>query len=124
MELGYAYNPTRLVSPDSLLDGRWTRGAARHSLSAAVSAAPAGVADLRLEVRRVGARYDDDRNTVELPSFTLIGATLSRRIGPWLSASLRAENLLDARYPVSRGSTGIEEMGAPRWVLAGLRVQW
>lgn len=124
VELGYAYNPTRLVSPDSLLDGRWTRGAARHSLSAAVSAAPAGVADLRLEIRRVGARYDDDRNTVELPSFTLIGATLSRRIGPWLSASLRAENLLDARYPVSRGSTGIEEMGAPRWVLAGLRVQW
>lgn len=124
VEVGYAYNPTRLVSPDSLLDGRWTRGAARHSLSAAVSAAPAGVVDLRLEVRWIGTRFDDDRNTIELPSFTLVGASLSRRIGPWLSASLKAENLLDARYPVTRGTSGIEEMGAPRWLLAGLRVQW
>lgn len=120
----YAFNPTRIVSPEATIDGAWTRGAVRHALTGTGRWSVPHVADLGVEVRYVGRRYDDDRNDIELAPFTIVGGHLSRPLTRRLTAYVRVDNLRDVAYEISRGTNGLAEMGAPRWLTAGLRGRW
>jgi hypothetical protein len=49
---------------------------------------------------------------------------VNRRLNTQLSAYLKIENLFNAQFEVTRATTGIVEIGGPRWVLAGIRAAW
>jgi outer membrane cobalamin receptor len=106
------------------VDGKAPRGAVRNALTGTVSWSIPRVADVHVEARWVDARFDDDRNTIRLDPFTVLGMSLSHPVSPRLTAYLRIENLLDEVYEVTRGSNGLAEVGGPRWVMAGVRGRW
>lgn len=56
-------------------------------------------------VRHVGNRWNDDANTSEQPSFTLVDAALHFDTGPWRFA-LNVTNLFDKQYVMSRAWGG------------------
>jgi hypothetical protein len=53
-----------------------------------------------------------------------MGLRLNRRLGSQVSAYLKIENLFDTQFEVTRSTTGIVEIGGPRWALAGIRASW
>jgi outer membrane receptor protein involved in Fe transport len=120
----YSHNPTEIISPGEPVDGKAPRGAVRNALTGTVSWSIPRVADVHVEARWVDARFDDDRNTIRLDPFTVLGMSLSHPVSPRLTAYLRIENLLDEVYEVTRGSNGLAEVGGPRWVMAGVRGRW
>ena len=53
-------------------------------------------------LRHVGSRYANSSNTVTLPSYTVLDASLAWQINHNLSLTLRARNLTDEAYAVSQ----------------------
>jgi outer membrane receptor protein involved in Fe transport len=77
-----------------------------------------------VEARYAGARFDDDLNTIKLDPFTVVGLRVNREFGNRVTAHLKVENLFDRKFDVSRTKSGLIELGAPRWVTAGLSTRW
>jgi outer membrane receptor protein involved in Fe transport len=75
----------------------------------------------QVEVRWLSRAFEDDQNTLPLPAYAVVDATVARAIGRNVEAFLAAENLLDRRYLVGRA--GVDTVGAPLLVRAGLRVR-
>lgn len=120
----YSHNPTEIISPGEPVDGKSPRGAVRNALTGTVTWSVPRVADIHVEARWVDARFDDDRNTIRLDPFTVLGMSVSHPVSPQLTAYVRVENLLDELYEVTRGTTGLAEVGGPRWIMAGVRGRW
>jgi outer membrane cobalamin receptor len=121
---GYAFSPTRVIAPDQPVDGNWAIRAARHTVTSTISFDAPRWASASLEARHIGARFDDDLNDVQLDAFWLIGFRVNRAIGRGLIAHVKVENLLDKEFEVARTRAGLADMGAPRWITAGLRAAW
>lgn len=64
-------------------------------------------------MRYVSQRYGNTANTVWVPAYTLLGASLSYQISKQAQLTLRAKNLTDQVYAASVG-TGSFYLGAPR----------
>jgi outer membrane cobalamin receptor len=77
-----------------------------------------------VEGRHIGERFDDDLNEVQLDGFWLVGVRVNRAIGRGLTAHLKVENLLDENFEIARTRAGLADMGAPRWITAGVRAAW
>ena len=77
-----------------------------------------------VEARHVGERFDDDLNEVQLDGFWLVGVRVNRAIGRGLTAHLKVENLVDEDSEIARTRAGLADMGAPRWITAGVRAAW
>ena len=66
-------------------------------------------------VRYVDSRYADLANTVELPSYTVVDATVSWKALPKTTLGLRLNNLFNRQYAVSQYNGGQQWiMGEPR----------
>jgi outer membrane receptor protein involved in Fe transport len=78
------------------------------------------LATAAVEVRWLSRAYEDDQNTLPLPAFAVVDVSVARRLGRTVELFAAAENLLDRRYLVGRA--GIDTVGAPRLVRAGLRL--
>lgn len=124
LSLSYTHNPTRVTADGQAVDGNEARGAIRHGAAAAATAMVPYLGTVAVDARHVSSRWDDDRNSIDLAAFTVIGMRVSRDITPSLGAYVRVENVTDARYEVTRDTRGLAELGAPRWVTAGLRARW
>jgi iron complex outermembrane recepter protein len=74
-----------------------------------------------LEVRWLSRAYEDDLNAQPLPAFAVVDATLARPLGPNLEIFAAVENLFDRQYLVGRA--GVDTIGAPRVIRAGLRMR-
>jgi outer membrane receptor protein involved in Fe transport len=120
----YSHNPTEIISPGEPVDGKSPRGAVRNALTGTVAWSAPRLAAIHLEARWVDGRFDDDRNTIRLDPFTVLGMSVSRPVTAQLTAYVRVENLLDEVYEVTRGSSGLAEVGGPRWIMAGVRGRW
>ena len=68
----------------------------------------------------VGDQFDDDLNTLVLPSYGTVELSLFRAIGSRLDVFFTAQNLFDKEYIVQRNPT---TSAAPRLVNGGLRVR-
>lgn len=124
LSLSYTYNPTHVTADGQPVDGNEARGAIRHGLTGALSAAVPYLGTLAVDARHVSSRWDDDRNSIDLAPFTVVGMRVSRDITSSVGGYVRIENVTNARYEVTRDTRGLAELGAPRWVTAGLRVRW
>lgn len=124
LDAGYSYSPTRISAPGKPQDGKWAIRSARHMISTSVGFDHPRWLGAAIEGRYVGSRYDNDLNTIELAEFYLLGLRLNRSLGRGMIAQFKIENLLNEEFEVTRSTTGLVEMGAPRWVTAGIRAAW
>ena len=121
---GYAFSPTKVIAPGQPVDGNRAIRAALHTVTTSVAFDAPRWVSVAVEGRHVGPRYDDDLNKVQLDGFWLVGARVNRAIGYGLTTYLKVDNLLDEKFEIARTSAGLADMGAPRWITAGVRAAW
>ena len=120
----YAFSPTKVIAPGQPADGKSAIRAARHTITASAGFDSPRWVSAAVEARHVGSRFDDDLNEVRLDGFYLVGVRVNRAIGRGLTAHVKVENLLDEEFEIARTRAGLADMGAPRWVTAGIRAAW
>ena len=123
LNAGYAFSPTKVQAPGHPADGMQAIRSARHMITAGVSYSPTWFT-LGVDGKYVGPRFDDDLNTVELADFYLIGLRVNKPLTQTVTAYIKVENLLDEKFEVARTRAGLADMGAPRWISAGMRASW
>jgi outer membrane cobalamin receptor len=121
---GYAFSPTRVIAPGQPVDGKSAIRATRHTVITRVALDAPRWVSVAVEGRHVDKRYDDDLNEVQLDGFWLLGLRLNRAIGRGITAHVKVENLLDEDFEIARTRSGLADMGAPRWITAGVRAAW
>ena len=124
LDAGYSYNSTRVRAPGEPVDGKRALRSPPRTIVSSVAFNHPRWFSAAVEGRYVSERFEDDRNTIELDDFYLVGLRLNRALGRRLAVHLKVENLLDEEFEIARSGSGIAEMGARRWVTAGLRAQW
>lgn len=77
-----------------------------------------------VNVRYVGAQFEDDTNSRRLGSAVTLDAGVGYRLAEKFRLELRAENLFDAQVQAAIGSDGTIERATPRTVWAGLSVEY
>ncbi|MEO5598626.1 MAG: TonB-dependent receptor, partial [Novosphingobium sp.] len=77
--------------------------------------------DFALTLRHTGGQYEDDLQTDLLPPATTVNAYVSLPVAGPLVLVLRGENLTDTQV-LTRNQGGSIDLGAPRTLWAGLRV--
>jgi len=75
-----------------------------------------------IEVRHVGAQFDDDLNQRRLPAATTVGAFVAWPIGKQIQLVGRAENLFNESVVAGIASDGITERATPRTFWLGIRL--
>lgn len=110
----------RATSAAAPLDG--LRPAQTPTLSASADVGyTEGGRSLGLQLRHVGAQYEDDLNRILLPSATTVDAFASWPLLPGLRLVGRAENLANAVVVAGRTADGTTERATPRTFWLGLR---
>jgi outer membrane receptor protein involved in Fe transport len=74
-----------------------------------------------LQLRYLGAQFEDDLNSLAMPRYWTFDASLARRLFWQLELYAAVENLLNQSYLVGRA--GVDTVGQPLFVRAGLRVR-
>ena len=74
-----------------------------------------------LQGRWVGDQFEDDRNTMVLERFFLLGASVRKPLGETLEVFLAVENLLDQDYVVRL--TPLPSLGIPRLIYGGVQLR-
>ena len=120
----YSYSATRVSAPDQPVDGMQALRSPAHTAVAGLSFDKPRWFSAAIETRYVGARFEDDLNTIELDPFTVVGLRLNREIGNRTTVYLKVDNLLDEEFDITRSRSGLAERGSPRWVTVGLRTRW
>ena len=122
LEAGYLYadSTVRSFPADPSLVGRRVPQVPRHQGTLRIRASLPRSAMVVVEGRGFAAQFDDDRNAFRLPGYAVLDASVSVPVARFLEVFAAGENLLGARYEISRTPT--VGLGAPRSVRAGLRV--
>lgn len=121
---GYTFNPTTVIAPDQPADGLVAIRAPRHAASASVAHQHPRFGSFTVEQRLVGARMEDDLNTIELASFAVTSLRLGSPVWRGRELYLKVDNVFDAEYDITRSANGYAEIGQPRWVTVGVRAAW
>ncbi|MGH7711128.1 MAG: TonB-dependent receptor, partial [Gemmatimonadaceae bacterium] len=122
----FAWNPTeiRRAPTQPQLVGKVARGNSRHQYSASVAYSNPSHANVSLTTRFVGRRFDDDLNTLQLESFYVSDARVSRQLTSRATLFASLENIFDREYPISRAASGLVRVGSPRLFEAGMQYRW
>lgn len=118
----WAWSRSRVRAPGTVLDGLRPSQVPEHVVSATVGWRPAAGAQLSATVRHVGTQYEDDLETDELPAATTLDLFGRAEVWRGISVVARAENLFDAAV-VTRNAGGSIDLGTPRILWLGLRVE-
>jgi outer membrane receptor protein involved in Fe transport len=78
--------------------------------------------EIALTIRRTGAQYEDDLNSLSLPPATSVDLFGAWPLGRRVQLIARAENLFDAEIVAGRDSDGTVERATPRTLWIGLRM--
>jgi outer membrane receptor protein involved in Fe transport len=117
---GYTFAPTRVLSAasDTLVGKQLPHAPARRA-TIQLSYDDPRIVTVTLAVRYVGQQFEDDLNTLPLDGVALVDLSARRRLFGDLDAYVTVNNLLNQQYLVGRA--GIDTVGEPLTVLAGLR---
>ncbi len=103
------------------LDGNRPAQTPRWAGGASVAWRPATDWLLSLNIRHVGAQFEDDLEQNRLPPATTVGAFAQVPVGSGIALIVRGENLTDETV-VTRDQAGSIDLGAPRTLWAGVRL--
>ena len=126
----YIYQHARVTANDAntALVDKLLPQAPRHRGSLQVTFADARLVTASLELLAMGRQFDDDLNAravpgntaAGLPKYAVVSLSVSRAIGPRLSAFVGVQNLFNREYIVGTLPTTV---GSPRLVTGGIRVR-
>jgi outer membrane receptor protein involved in Fe transport len=74
-------------------------------------------------LRRTGAQYEDDLNSLRLPGGTVVDLAGGLPLTSRLQLTARVENMLDAEVLAALSSDGVRERITPRTLWVGLRLR-
>lgn len=117
-----AYTEAKVEAPGQALDGMRPSQTPRWAANASASWTPRDRWTFALTLRHTGAQFEDDLQTDVLPAATTIDAFAQVPLAGPLSLVLRGENLFDETV-VTRNAGGSMDIGTPRTIWAGLRVE-
>jgi iron complex outermembrane receptor protein len=120
---GYVFNHARVTENDRdpSLVGLFLPQVPENRGSVGVSYSNPRVITASVHAIFVGDQFDDDLNTLVLPSYGTLELSLFRAIGGNLDVFFTAQNLFDKEYFVQRNPT---TTAAPRLLNGGLRVHF
>ncbi|MBL0169938.1 MAG: TonB-dependent receptor [Gemmatimonadaceae bacterium] len=121
---GYSYSPTTVSAPGQPADRKQALRSMKHMATATMAYRSPRWADVSMEARYLGSRFVDDLNTIELPEVYLVGLRVNRALGKGMSAHVKVENLFNQQFQTTRTRAGLVDIGAPRWITAGVRAAW
>lgn len=116
-----SYTDAHVRAPGQPLDGKRPSQTPRWAASATASWDPAERWRLALTLRHVGLQYEDDLQSDSLAPATTLDAFAQVPLAGPFSLVLRGENLTD-EVIVTRNSGGTQDLGTPRTIWAGLRI--
>jgi iron complex outermembrane receptor protein len=111
-------------SDDAALVGKWVRQVPRHTFVLRTSFDNPSVVSSSVQGRYVGKRFEDDVNTLPLDELFVVDLMVSRGVTSWSEVFVTAENVFDSEYEVRSTAGGLVEVGAPRTVQGGLRLNF
>ena len=82
------------------------------------------LADLLLQLRYVGGQFENDENTLRLPSYVVLDLSVSRQIGQRFEAFIGVENLLDKEIIAGKDTGAPDTLGTPRLIHGGFAVRF
>jgi len=124
MTVRHIYNMTRIrKSTDPNLIGNRIPQIPLNTVVLKAAWKGRGGTDLTMLWRSTGGQFEDEANTLSLRRYTLLDLSASRKVGPTHHLFITVENLLDATYSIGISSVGLERIGAPRQIVAGIRLQ-
>lgn len=118
----WAMSRSRVRAPGTPLDGLRPAQTPAHMVSATLGWRPAEGAQLSATLRHVGAQYEDDLETDLLPAATTVDLFARAELLRGVSLIARGENLFDTQV-VTRNAGGSIDLGTPRILWLGLRVE-
>jgi len=84
--------------------------------------APGGF-EVTPRLRWMGAQYSDDQNQLRQPAVVVADLDLSHRLGKYVRIFLSIENLGGAQIVTDVNANGVINVGEPRLVMAGIRLE-
>lgn len=117
-----SYADASVRAKGQALDGLRPAQTPRWATSASAAWRPRERWTMALTLRHVGLQYEDDLQTAGLPSATTLDAFAQVPLAGPFSLVLRGENLTDETV-VTRNSGGTMDVGTPRTIWAGIRVE-
>lgn len=82
------------------------------------------LADFLVQLRYAGGQFEDDENSLRLPSYVVLDLSVSRQFGKRFEAFLGVENLLDKEIIAGRDKAAPDTLGTPRLIHGGLAVRF
>lgn len=117
----YTLVDARVIDGDPDLVGKQLPQDPAHRFTATVTYSNPKLFTAMVQVRVLGAMYEDDRNTLPIDAVALVDASVSRAIAPGLELFVAAQNLGNETYLVGRA--GVDTVGPPFSARAGLRLR-
>ena len=111
-------------SDDPNLVGKRVRQVARHQFVLRTSYDRPSIVSSSIQARYVGGRFEDDINTLPVDELFVIDLMASRGVTGWMEVFATVENVFDEKFEVRLTSAGLVEIGAPRLIQAGLRLNF
>lgn len=126
LSLSYLYTDAKFTdTPDEpQLEGLSPRHAPDNAYTARVAYSNRRILSASIQGRYIGERFEDDNNQLPVDSFFLVDLTLSKRLANGVTIFANVENLFDEIYEVRVTSSGLVEIGSPRWAFGGLRLSF
>lgn len=116
-----SYTDASVRAPGQRYDGLRPSQTPKWAASATAAWRPKDRWALALTLRHTGLQYEDDLQTAALPAATTLDAFAQVPLAGPFSLVLRGENLTDETV-VTRNSGGTMDIGTPRTLWAGIRV--
>lgn len=117
-----AYTDARARQSGADFDGARPAQTPRWIAGATLAYRPADRWLFSTTLRHVGAQFEDDLQSDLLPAFTTLDAFAQVPLSPRLSLVLRGENLANATV-VTRNQAGSTDLGTPRTLWLGVRIE-
>lgn len=118
----WAWSRSRVRADGTALDGLRPAQTPAHMVSATLGWRVAEDSLVSATLRHVGAQYEDDLETDLLPAATTVDLFARARLWRGVALIARAENLFDEDV-VTRNAAGSIDLGTPRILWLGLRVE-
>ncbi|MCJ2185023.1 TonB-dependent receptor [Novosphingobium sp. 1949] len=120
--LSWTHAEVEATGDQAALDGMRPAQVPKLAASATLAWTPRDRWRFATTLRHVGRQFEDDLETEALPAATTLDAYAQVPVFTGFSVILRGENLFDERI-VTRDQSGSIDLGTPRTLWAGFRVQ-
>ena len=124
--LGYVFSKSIITDNDTdpTLENKNIERSPRHKGQIGILYNNPDLDSGNLTARYQSRMYDDTNNTIELGGYWNVDMNLTRQINRNMELSLRVENVIDRKYDLPWGSTGVSLESPGRMITLGLKTEF